>query len=257
MCGDGLGIVGEIGAPTNFPVDRLKNLAHVVYPFPALPPDLLEMARWMASYYATTLDSVIETMLPAAVRNAAGLKQEKMLSLAKRLDASELEALVRKAPQQAKLYRFIESQLKPQKKSLVLARLALTAAVSAGLVKRGVLREDSQRVQRIAYTDDWAGGELVASQPHALNAEQQAATDAIATSLGQDKFGVTLLHGVTGSGKTEVYLRAIDTALKAGGGVIFLVPEVALTPQTVARLRSRLEAIAPGHATVVWHSHLS
>ena len=252
-----LGIVGEIGAPTNFPVDRLKNLAHVVYPFPALPPDLLEMARWMASYYATTLDSVIETMLPAAVRNAAGLKQEKMLSLAKRLDASELEALVRKAPQQAKLYRFIESQFKPQKKSLVLARLALTAAVSAGLVKRGVLREDSQRVERIAYTDDWAGGELVASQPHALNAEQQAATDAIATSLGQDKFGVTLLHGVTGSGKTEVYLRAIDTALKAGGGVIFLVPEVALTPQTVARLRSRLEAIAPGHATVVWHSHLS
>jgi primosomal protein N' (replication factor Y) len=62
---------------------------------------------------------------------------------------------------------------------------------------------------------------------------------------------------VTGSGKTEVYLHAIDTALKAGGGVIFLVPEVALTPQTVARLRSRLEAIAPGHRCVVWHSHLS
>jgi primosomal protein N' (replication factor Y) len=61
---------------------------------------------------------------------------------------------------------------------------------------------------------------------------------------------------VTGSGKTEVYLRAIQTALESGGGVILLVPEVALTPQTVARLRSRLEAIAPGHRCVVWHSHL-
>jgi len=77
------------------------------------------------------------------------------------------------------------------------------------------------------------------------------------TSLAAGKFSVSLLHGVTGSGKTEVYLRAIDTALKAGGGVIFLVPEVALTPQTVARLRSRLEAIAPLHRCVVWHSHLS
>ena len=75
--------------------------------------------------------------------------------------------------------------------------------------------------------------------------------------LALDSFSVQLLHGVTGSGKTEVYLRAIDNALKTGGGVVFLVPEVALTPQTVARLRSRLEAIAPGHRCVVWHSHLS
>jgi len=97
----------------------------------------------------------------------------------------------------------------------------------------------------------------LASQPHVLNQEQTTVVDEITGSLEAEKFGVTLLHGVTGSGKTEVYLRAIDTALKAGGGVIFLVPEVALTPQTVARLRARLEAIAPDHQCVVWHSHLS
>jgi len=252
-----LGIVGEVGAPRDFPVDRLKSLAHVVYPFPALPPDLLELARWMASYYAAPLDGIIEAMLPAAVRHAAGLKQEKLLAVARRLDAEELAALARRAPQQARLYRFLEPQFKPQKKSLVLARLGLTAAVATALVKRGVLREEVRRVERVAYADDWSAGELVASQPHALNPQQQAATAAVDASLGEGKFGVTLLHGVTGSGKTEVYLRAIDTALKAGGGVIFLVPEVALTPQTVARLRSRLEAIAPAHTCVVWHSHLS
>src|SRR4029077_599404 len=85
--------------------------------------------------------------------------------------------------------------------------------------------------------------------------------DALSADVAANKFSVSLLHGVTGSGKTEVYLRAIDLALKRGGGVVFLVPEVALTPQTVARLRSRLEAIAEAtsgvHRCVVWHSSLS
>jgi primosomal protein N' (replication factor Y) len=146
----------------------------------------------------------------------------------------------------------------------VLARTKASAAAASALVERGVVREDALRVERVAYADDHADGGVVAAQPHALNVEQQAAVDALDDSLNRGGFGVTLLHGVTGSGKTEVYLRAIATALKSGGGVAFLVPEVALTPQTVARLRSRLEAIAeaaapgsPGHRCVVWHSHLS
>jgi primosomal protein N' (replication factor Y) len=252
-----LGIVGEIGAPADFPIEKLKPVAQVLHPFPALPPDLLELAKWMANYYACGVDSIIEAMLPAAVRHGATVKHEKSLVLAQPLGAEELAALEKRAPQQAKLYRFLSEQFRPQKKSLVLARLGAGAAAATALVKRGVLREELRRVERVAYHDDFAHGELVAAQPHALNAEQAAAVAALDASLTGSKFGVTLLHGVTGSGKTEVYLRAIDTALKHGGGVIFLVPEVALTPQTVARLRSRLEAIAPGHRCVVWHSHLS
>ncbi len=252
-----LGIVGEIGAPRDFPVERLKQVAQLVYPFPALPPDLLELARWMARYYACGLDLIIETMIPVAVRRGAGLKQEKLLAVATRLAPEELSALERRAPQQARLYRFLEQQFRPQAKSLVLARLGLSPAIAAGLVRRGTVREESRRIERVAYADQHAAGELVAAQPHALNAEQQAAVDAVAGMLAAGRFGVTLLHGVTGSGKTEVYLRAIQATLLAGGGVVFLVPEVALTPQTVARLRSRLEAIAPGQRCVVWHSHLS
>ncbi len=252
-----LGIVGEIGEPTDFPVDKLKNIAQVVYPFPALSADLMELARWMASYYACGLDTVIETMLPAAVRHGAGLKHEKWLSLAKKLTPEELAKLETRAPQQAKLYRFLESQFKAQKKSLVLSRLKLTAAISAPLVKKQILKEEAVRVERIAYSDEWSTGEAVASLPPQLNPEQKAAGDAITEKLHGEKFSVSLLHGVTGSGKTEVYLRAIHDALNQNGSVIFLVPEVALTPQTVARLRGRLEAIAPGLKTVVWHSHLS
>ena len=259
-----LGIVGEMGAPKDFPVERLKLVAQVVYPFPALTADLLRLARWMAAYYACGLDGIIETMIPVAVRRGAGLKQEKLLALAQKLSGEELATLEKRAPQQAKLYRFLEQQFRAQRKALVLARLNQTAAVANALLKRGVLREELRRVERIAYSDDHSAGELVAALPHALNAEQQFAVDALATRIAANTFTVTLLHGVTGSGKTEVYLRAIDQALKAGGGVVFLVPEVALTPQTVARLRSRLEAIAGpapaahgGHRCVVWHSHLS
>ena len=252
-----LGIVGQVGPPSDFPVDRLKSVLHAVYPFPALPADLLELARWMARYYACGLDVIIETMIPVAVRRGAALKQEKLLTSAKKLSDEELAALETRAPAQAKVYRFLAQQFRPQPKAAVLARLQVTAAVVSALEKKGLLREELRRIERIAYADEHSSGELVAAQPHRLNAEQQAAADAIASRLAQDSFGVTLLHGVTGSGKTEVYLRAIDVALKSGGGVVFLVPEVALTPQTVARLRSRLEAIAAGEQCVVWHSHLS
>src|SRR5215218_6693104 len=99
-----LGIVGEIGSPKDFPVERLKLMAQVVYPFPALPPDLLELARWMSRYYACGLDAIIETMIPAAVRRGAGLKQEKLLTIARRLTPEELAAIEKRAPQQARRY---------------------------------------------------------------------------------------------------------------------------------------------------------
>lgn len=252
-----LGIVGEIGAPKDFPVDRLKAISQVVYPFPALTPDLIGLAKWMSAYYACHLDAVIETMIPAAVRRGMTIKEEKLLRIARKLSFDELVALEKKAPQQAKLYRFLDQQFKPQAKSLVLTRLDQTAAVANALIKRGTIVEERRRVERIAYSDDWSTGEIVASKPPQLNDEQMMAVRALEVSLAKGKFGVSLLHGVTGSGKTEVYLHAIDAALKAGGGVIFLVPEVALTPQTVARLRGRLESIAPGQQCVVWHSHLS
>ncbi len=253
-----LGIIGAVGAPTDFPLEKIKTLTEVAYSFPVLTPELLALAKWMAAYYACGLDTVIETMLPVAVRKGARIKEVAMLAVApERLAAEELAKLAKRAPQQAKLYQFLAAQFKPVAKALVLSRLDVGAAVATALVKRGAVVETHQRVERIAYNDDWAKGEHVVAQPPAPTDEQAAAIHAISARLVENKFGVTLLHGVTGSGKTEVYLKALHETLEQGGGVVFLVPEVALTPQTVARLRSRLEAIAPGHRVVVWHSHLS
>ena len=130
LSGMKLGIVGEVAAPTNFPIERLKSLAQVVYPFPALTPDLLDLARWMARYYACGLDSIIETMIPAAVRRGAAVKQEKLLSVAQKLSPEEVILLEQRAPQQARLYRLLVEQFRPQNKGFVLARLGQTPAAA-------------------------------------------------------------------------------------------------------------------------------
>ncbi len=251
-----LGIVGEIGSPKDFPLDRLKLVAQLVHPFPVLPPDLLQLARWMSGYYACGLDTVIETMLPPPVRNGASVRRERMLVIGDRLAADEVEALRRRAPAQARLYAFLAQQFQPVSRAAALSRLGVTSAIATALVKRGAAREETRIVSREAYADDLESGELVAAQPKVLNSEQADAVGAVDRQLHAGGFHTNLLFGVTGSGKTEVYLHAMQTVLRAGGGVAFLVPEVALTPQTVARLRARLAAIAPGHRCVVWHSHL-
>ena len=250
-----LGLVTEVDAVPDCPPEKLKAITAVLHNFPALTPDLLELARWMHTYYAARMESVLETMIPSAVRGEAQLKSEKYLSLARAVPAAELAALAKKAPQQARLCDFLQQQFHPVKKSLVLSRLDLTAAVVTALLKRGLVREEIRHVERVAYPDNWTGGEIVTGLPPRLNDEQAAVVRSVSDSLTRRKFAVHLLHGVTGSGKTEVYLRAVEQVLAAGGSAIYLVPEVALTPQTVARLRGRFESA--GHKTVVWHSHLS
>jgi len=133
-----LGIVGEIGEPVGFPLEKLKSISQVVHPFPALPPDLLQLARWISTYYAAGLDTVIEAMLPAAVRGGATLKEEKLLAAVRVMASVERADLAKRAPQQARLYDFLCQQFQPVSKSLALSRLSLTAAVVNALVKAGI-----------------------------------------------------------------------------------------------------------------------
>ena len=249
-----LGLVMEVDAVPDCPPEKLKAVSAIVHDFPALTTELIGLARWMHTYYAARMESVIEAMIPVAVRDGTRIKSEKYLSLVPPVTPDELAALTKKAPQQARLCQFLQQQFHPVKKSLVLSRLGMTAAVVTALIKRGWVSEETRHVERVGYADNWTGGEVVTGRPPKLNDEQAAVVAAVAGSLTRKKFAVHLLHGITGSGKTEVYLRAVEQVLAAGGSAIYLVPEVALTPQTVARLRGRFESA--GHKTVVWHSHL-
>ena len=125
-----------------------------------------------------------------------------------------------------------------------------------GLIQKGLVEETISEVNRDAYGDDWSErDEESVESLRELTPEQKQATNEILADLNTGEFRARLVQGVTGSGKTEVYCQAMEKVLAEGGGVLFLVPEVALAPQTVDRLRSRFGKI--GEQVVVWHSHLS
>jgi primosomal protein N' (replication factor Y) (superfamily II helicase) len=251
-----LAIVRELDPQPDVPLVKLKYLAELVYPWPVLTPDLLQLAEWMAAYYSASRESTLEAMIPAAARRGMGPKREKLLSAKRGIASEELQRLQKRAPKQWALYEFLSQQFRPVNKSLILQRLGVSPAACAALVERGMIIEEARAVSREAYADDLADAEVVSSSPPELNPEQRAAADALLASLAAGGFAPHLIQGVTGSGKTEVYLSALQATLNQGGSAIYLVPEVALAPQTVNRLRSRLEAETGGR-TVVWHSHLS
>jgi primosomal protein N' (replication factor Y) len=134
----------------------------------------------------------------------------------------------------------------------LLRKKSLDNQTLRALVKRGFARLDEQAVQRDPHADE----EFIATTNLALNDEQRTALDAVEEALAApDTARPILLHGVTGSGKTEIYLQAIKIALARGRNAIVLVPEISLTPQTVERFKSRFAAMQDGVA--VLHSHLS
>ena len=251
-----LGLVKALAAPSDFPFSRLRYLLDAVYPVPVLTPDLFPLAEWMAAYYATSQDSVFEVMIPAPVRRGKALKKRSYLRLKNQPDSTVLETLRQRAPRQAELLRFLSGQLHPLPKGLVINRLKVSSASVAALVKKGWVEETHQVEERRAYDDELAEGEQVCGSGFVLTDEQECALADINQTIETGEFRAHLLHGVTGSGKTEVYFQAIRRTLDEGGGCIYLVPEVALTPQTVGRMRARFEAVS-GEKTVVWHSHLS
>lgn len=251
-----LGVVVEVDAQADLDFDRLKMVSQILYDQPILTGNLLKLGEWIRLYYGAKRESVLETMIPAPVRQGMAAKRDKFVSLGSVPNAEDLEALERRAPKQRALYDFVTKQIKAQKKSLILKRLNLSPATYNALLDKGFIREESRVTERVAYEDEMGAIEFADEAEVVLNEEQAIVAEHLRSDLETATFGVRLLHGVTGSGKTEVYLNAMQATLEKGQGILFLVPEVALTPQTVGRIRSRLSRYTDAQ-TVVWHSHLS
>ncbi len=235
--------------------NKLKYVHEGLYDEPILTPDLIVLAQWLTRYYAAPLTSTLETVVPAPVRAIMSPKTTRLIELAHHPKPDELDALAKKAPRQAELVRFLMQQDKPISRPLLLSRLKLAPTSCDALVKKGLLKELVRDESREAYADDLGDEESATVGEVTLTEQQAEVLLDLEASLQAREFRPHLLHGVTGSGKTEVYLRLIENVLAEGGGAIFMVPEVALTPQTLGRVRSRLNKI--GEKVVVWHSHLS
>lgn len=209
----------------------------------------MKLARWMADYYAAPFEQAVKTILPSAVR-AKGARHKEQLSVVPTPLASETEAvdgLRKRAPKQAAVLDVLASG-----ETLFLSQLVhqlhTTAATVRGLEKKGFVRIGLQRKLR----DPFAEHDVIRTKPHDLMPEQATALARVRQSIDQHDPAVVLLHGVTGSGKTEVYLQAIQHALDQEKGAILLVPEISLTPQMVEGFLGRF-----GETIAVLHSHLS
>lgn len=227
---------------------RLKPLADVIDDVPLLSPALLRLTQWIAEYYLCPLGQVLEAVVPAAVRTAAGTRvvaHYAASETARRLRESELRQLP--AKQEAAL-RFLLAT----KEAVVAAELTeaagCTIAPINSLRKRGLVEVEQRRIRTV--TAELTTANRRTSGPE-LNAEQQDAVQAIHGALDAGQHKTFLLRGVTGSGKTEVYLRAIEHVLRFGRQAIVLVPEISLTPQTTERFAARFGQVA------VLHSHLT
>jgi primosomal protein N' (replication factor Y) len=241
-----------VGRPATSEFDQLKNVQGVLDPEPLIDVPMLELGRWMAGYYRASLGEVLEAVLPAGVRKAsAASKQHKVVRLLSRpefVDEVITGLKVKRATAQVAILEALSAR---EGREAPLSELrgtskSATAAVNA-LEKRGLVAVDV-RDTPVAGLLERAGD---TSPPPALTAAQAAALDAIRAKLDADALGVVVLHDVTGSGKNEVYLRAIADVAERAQQAILLVPEISLTPQTVGRIAGRFPKLA------VLHSHLA
>ncbi len=216
----------------------LSEIEEIVHDGPVLTSDLFQLLVWMARYYACPIERVLKSMLPSGVRKGVDRKTQYLVMRGKTRDEIALlyRSLAEKAPQQAKV---LEIMLKV-KKGILLTELLEEAECHASSVKalqeKGVLLFESVRT---GMTSLLTGEEYFRTKPKILRIEQKEALSKITDTLEKGSFHTHLLWGVTGSGKTEVYMQAIDRALELGKSALLLVPEIALTAQTVHRLKSR------------------
>ncbi|MFQ5496088.1 MAG: primosomal protein N', partial [Phycisphaerae bacterium] len=201
---------------------------------------MLELGFWVSRYYGAHLGRTLDLMVPAAAKRREG---RKTVRYAVRVTdaAADGKALSKK---QAAVLAALEAAVGGLPVADCAKRAGCTAAVIGTLAKRGRLTIEA----RPAPWTRAEPGVAPHEPPYELNKDQQAAESRISAAVEQRTFSVQVLFGVTGSGKTEVYIRAIRRALDAGRQAIMLIPEIALTTQTVRRLEQRFERVATIHS---------
>jgi primosomal protein N' (replication factor Y) len=232
-------------------VESPREVHEVIGDAPLIRPKLIEIARWISEYYCCPLETAMGCVLPQVVRQAAvSPRRLNFARLLRKVSATDLDLLSRRAPRQADALRAVQAADGPRP----IAELAEAAGVSEGvfraLERRGWLAIETGEVAR----DPFANETFLPTSDLVLNAEQSLAIEAIKEAMEMPARPL-LLFGVTGSGKTEIYLQAIRHAVDLGRTALLLVPEISLTPQTVERFKARFAEVQ--REVAVLHSHLS
>ncbi len=245
----GKGEKGTVGycvrLTTTVPTRPVKEISRVLDDEALLTPDLLRLTRWIADYYLCGWGQVLNAVVPGGAKQQAGIRSVIFLEAVAEADLPQPPPALT-AKQTAAL-----EALRAAGRPVEVRRLAAQARCGLGpveaLVEKGVARRLVRRVDKFVDLPE----EPAAPEPDIiLNADQLRAWAPVEQAVRQGGYHAFLLHGVTGSGKTEIYLRAIEEVVRQGKEALVLVPEISLTPQTIQRFRGRCAEVA------VLHSHL-
>ena len=249
------GIVTAVSDVTK--VAETRDIIGLISPLPLVTPERIRLASWIAGYYMAPIFSALAIMLPPGFEKARQVKPKYRKSIALNFESERLPAVLEElhrahAARQAAVLEALQAAGGRLEPSAIIKRAACGREVIAALKAKGLVREVSEDVFRdpISKTDH------PLEFPLQFTGCQQSAwlpiRDAIQGCGGRDLPGMFLLHGVTGSGKTEIYLQALLDTVKKGKKGICLVPEISLTPQVIDRFFARF----PGRVAVL-HSKLT
>jgi primosomal protein N' (replication factor Y) len=235
------------------PDSEFKSLLDLHRDVLPIPGDLLDLAQWISTYYCAPVGMTLATMVPAAVKRATRLPATLLITLADPSTPPADQLATRKAsPKTRKLFEQLYPYLQPGPKT---EQEVLTHAEIARPALKRLLAQNLLRAEREIKLPDPAliGADLQSIENQkpkiiTLSPDQQTAMDHLTPLMNESGFAVRLIHGVTGSGKTELYIRAIESIVAQGKTAIVLVPEISLTPQTVRRFTARFPRVAVLHS---------
>jgi primosomal protein N' (replication factor Y) len=240
------GWVVAVRAASELP--KLKNLLAIDDERVLVSPPVMELSRWMGRYYSAPLGVVLESVIPAAVKRKIGIGYSSIVRLAQGSEKiQEVLEKTKSRKRRAVLARLLQVE---KDKGIELNRLAGEAGVRAPTVRKLValglvtIRSEIDLPKMTVNIAQGSGDEAKIE----LNEDQKKAFEDLRPRVLEGGFSVNLLHGVTGSGKTEIYLQVIAEAIRIGKRALVLVPEIALTPQTVWRFKARFKRVAVLHS---------
>ncbi len=232
----------------------LKDIIDVIDEAPMFNEPLLELGRWIARYYAAPLGRTLDLMIPAAAKRGAGRRRVKYVTLLGKsnttpTDTTTVEAITdsqnnRLSVKQRTVLEVLHASGERMTVEALCTTANCTSAVLNTLAKKELLSIETVYEQVDPFESD-----IERHEPSfELNEDQQRAVDQIHAAVASREFSVQVLFGVTGSGKTEVYVSTIRRVIAEGRQAIMLVPEIALTTQTVRRLQQRFDRVAVIHS---------
>jgi len=245
-----LGVVTAVAEESA--LTRLKPIIKIIGAQTLVTPKVIKLANWIADYYCCAPEIALKSVLPEVIRKEEAGWRERLFVRA--LTASgEFPKLPKR---QLEVWNIVE-----ERREILLSELLELAETTSATVRKLEDRGLVSITSDVSERDPYAKEHILPTQPLTLNSSQAAALAKVKSAMERGEDGKSsstfLLHGVTGSGKTEVYLQAIAHALEQGKGAIVLVPEISLTPQTVERFKARFSSGKLQTLVAVLHSHLS